>query len=379
MNDKFDKPDKFEDAWNHPDIWNRRRWRESIIKELNKMLKHKVWERCNSRDIPNGQRPIKYKWVFEIKRNGVYRSRLVACGYSQIPGIDFTESHAPVVNDVTCRLLYTTQMVYKHVAKTVDIETAFLHGVLRDELYMATPKGMNYGKHECCKLIKAIYGTVQAAATFFKTVTKSFKEIGFEPSRIDPCLFMRGEGKDIVYMALYVDDLYIIGNLENVDKAIGDVQSKYKLKLGEGTSDYLSCEVKFNKDMTKAWIGQPPQIKKLKQSYGSLTKGVRLCATPGTPNLVIVRPEDHDKTRLNDEDQKVYRSCVGMLLYLVKYSRPDITNAVRELTKCMDKANKAAYKECTRVLKYVIETEDYGLLTFALCATSLSCFLSCAF
>ena len=57
----------------------------------------------------------------------------------------------------------------------------------------------------------------------------------------------------------------------------------------------------------------------------------------------------------------LYHSGVGMLLYLVKHSRPDISNVVRELTKCMDKANKAALKELFRAIKFVIDTEMYGL------------------
>jgi hypothetical protein len=49
---------------------------------------------------------------------------------------------------------------------------------------------------------------------------------------------------------------------------------------------------------------------------------------------------------------------VGMLLYLIKYSRPDIANVVRELSKCMDEANLAAYKEMLRVIKFVLDTKE---------------------
>jgi len=59
--------------------------------------------------------------------------------------------------------------------------------------------------------------------------------------------------------------------------------------------------------------------------------------------------------------QSEYMSGVGMLLYLVKYSRPDIANAVRELTKCMDGATPAAYKEMLRLVKFVLCTKTWGL------------------
>ena len=61
------------------------------------------------------------------------------------------------------------------------------------------------------------------------------------------------------------------------------------------------------------------------------------------------------------EDQTLYRSGIGMLLYLVKHSRPDIANVVRELSKVMDGATPAAIKEMKRVIKFVLDTRHYGL------------------
>ena len=52
-----------------------------------------------------------HKWVFEIKQNGVFRARLVACGYSQIPGQDFGDIYSPVVNDVTVCLLIVMPLI----------------------------------------------------------------------------------------------------------------------------------------------------------------------------------------------------------------------------------------------------------------------------
>jgi hypothetical protein len=65
------------------------------------MDKQQVWEIIKKEDIPEDRRTIKCKWIFKIKRNGTFRARLVACGNSQIPGIDFNESFAPEINDVS--------------------------------------------------------------------------------------------------------------------------------------------------------------------------------------------------------------------------------------------------------------------------------------
>ena len=79
--------------------------------------------------------------------------------------------------------------------------------------------------------------------------------------------------------------------------------------------------------------------------------------TPGTPGYNIVRPAMGD-VHLNEEDQKIYRSGVGTLLQFIKHSRPDISNTVRELSKCMDEATPAAFKEMVRLIKFVFDTKD---------------------
>merc|ERR1712139_32645 len=76
------------------------------------------------------------------------------------------------------------------------------------------------------------------------------------------------------------------------------------------------------------------------------------------------RDKDGTGKKISAEDQKLYRSGVGMLLYLVKHSRPDIANPVRELSKVLDGASPAAFKEMKRVIRYVIDTEDWALKIF---------------
>jgi Reverse transcriptase (RNA-dependent DNA polymerase) len=104
------------------------KWRHAISKEFEEIKSEGVWEKFKKSEIPNGRNCIKNKWIFKAKRNGIFRARLVACGYSQIPGMDFQESYAPVINDVTFRILLVTMLTWNLIGKVIDIETAFLHG-----------------------------------------------------------------------------------------------------------------------------------------------------------------------------------------------------------------------------------------------------------
>ena len=120
----------------------------------------------------------------------------------------------------------------------------------------------------------------------------------------------------------------------------------------------MSCEIKIDRQHKRGWIHQPHLIKKLNDRFGDMVKETLSQKTPGLPNHVIVREMSE---KVSERDQKIYRSGVGMLLYLVKHSRPDIANAVRELTKVMDGATPAAFKEMKRTINYVLNTKNYAL------------------
>ena len=320
------KPTTFQEAYNHKDPEMKKRWRMAIKKEFSDMIKRGVWRNYKKKDIPSGRRLVKNKWVFEVKRSGLFRARLVACGYSQIPGVDFTESYAPVINDVTWRILLVIKMLWKLKARLIDIETAFLYGDLDEEIYMESPEGLEHENDDCVKVEKSIYGLVQSARQYFTKFTKSLREIGFVGGNADPCLMMRKDKHGVVYIAIYVDDCLLVGDEEAIDCAITDIKRiGFILKEENEMDDYLSCQIRFNEDETTAMISQPHLIKKMEKKFEKYMKDMREYKTPGSQGITILRnPEE----TVSGEKHALYRSGTGMLLYLVKHSRPDIANAV---------------------------------------------------
>ena len=138
---------------------------------------------CERNDHPNDHRLVGCRWVFKVKRNVVYHARLVAKGFSQIPGMDFTDNYSPVVNDVTFRAEVARMIIENLKGKVVDIDNAFLNGDLEHEIYMKIPEG--YGevinprvdKEDGLILQKALYGFAQAAKQFWKKLwTRCKKE-----------------------------------------------------------------------------------------------------------------------------------------------------------------------------------------------------------
>jgi hypothetical protein len=130
----------------------------------------------------------------------------------------------------------------------------------------------------------------------------------------------------------------------------------FGLKIEDNLTYYLSCKIQINQATKTTYVMQPHLnlIKCLSDKFGEEVEDLCNYGTPGTPRFLIVRPDDADK--VDAAMQSKYRSRVGMLLHLIKYLRPDLANMERELSKCMDGASLAAYKEMQRVIKFVLDT-----------------------
>ena len=175
-----DEPQSFQEAWWDPDLISREKWREAICLEFKKMLDMGVWILVQRNDCPNDCRLVGYRWVFKVKRNGVYHARLV--------------NYSPVVNDVTFIVVVARMIIENMKGKVVDIDNAFLNGDLEHEIYMKIPEGYDevinprVDKEDCLILQKAIYGLVQAARQFWKKIVDKMQEGGFKLSEADPCM-----------------------------------------------------------------------------------------------------------------------------------------------------------------------------------------------
>ena len=193
-----------------------------------------VWRHVKRKDRPNDCRLVGCRWVFKVKRNGVYHARLVAKGFSQIPGMNFTDDYSPVVNDVTFRVVVARMLIENLKGKVVDIENAFLNGDLEYEIYMKIPEGydevinQDVDKEDCLILQKAIYGLVQAARQFWKKIVDKMQGGGFQLSEADPRMLYKEDEKGICIIIIYIDDMLIIGKEEAIDAAIKVLQVIFK-------------------------------------------------------------------------------------------------------------------------------------------------------
>lgn len=363
--DKF--PKTFTEAMKRSD---KHKWKEAFWLEFENIEDKEVWQLYEKKRLPAGRKIIGNRWVNVIKPDGRYRSRTVAKGFSQIPGKDHQENHAPVIHDTTLHMVLCFKLYYKLHKKQFDVETAFLYGELEEELYMEFPEGYEEylfekgarfeSKRYCLLLKKALYGLVQAARQWWKKITEVLNSIGFVSSKADPCLFVKaGKGKEPpAFIVLYVDDGGIIGTPEVIDEVMKLLSKVFKIKDLGDMKTFVACDI--IDDGNTIWLQQSKLINHLKESFMKEIESMKSYQTPAGPKTIVMRPIEGDPV-ISAEAQSKYRSGVGMLLYLIKHSRPDLANAIRELTKVLDGATQAHYKAMLRVIKYVIDTEFHGL------------------
>ena len=273
-NDDYDNPMNFKDAWDHPVEEDKEKWRAAIRKEFQDMIKNKVWKKYRKENVPSNRRIIGHKWVFKVKGNGVFRARLCAIGYSQVAGVDFTDNFAPVINDVTFRILMVLKLIKNWVSDIIDVETAFLNGNLDEEIYMSLPEGLSFIKdfedlndeEDCVLLVKSLYGLVQAARQFYKKLVEVLvNELSFEKCLAEPCLLMKKSDLGIVIFCLYVDDILCIGNREAVNDAKFEIKKFFKITDEGDMKEYVGCSVQHFE--RKLIMHQPELIKKIRKFF----------------------------------------------------------------------------------------------------------------
>ena len=230
--------------------------------------------------------------MLKIKRDGTYRARLIALGYSQIPGIDYTDNFAPVAHDVSFRIALARMMVEKLDSLVMDVETAFLYGDIEEEIFIKSPVGMEEidpgsVPEDCYQWKTGIYGLFQAARQFWRKFVDTIRKepFGFTVSPADPCMLFKENNLGICIIIMYVADMLIIGKKEKIQEFATKIQKEISDKIQHNVVDYLGCEFHMNKEKTKGWLGQPSIVLTLEQKFGERAMKERLSLTPWDPKI----------------------------------------------------------------------------------------------
>ncbi|GBP34018.1 Retrovirus-related Pol polyprotein from transposon TNT 1-94 [Eumeta japonica] len=215
-------------------------WLEAIKDELQCFDDNNAWELTEA--PKDSISPIlKCKWVlckkYDSESRVRFRARLVAKGFLQKQGVDYTETFSPVVRHTTLRLLFSLSVQLDLYVTHLDVKTAFLNGNLEENIYMQKPECFDSSDNskKVLKLNKAIYGLKQASRALNKEVDSCLIENGYKKSKLEPYMYTKNFENIVTIVALYVDDVFIFSNDKKESDSLKEILSnEFQIKdLGQ--------------------------------------------------------------------------------------------------------------------------------------------------
>lgn len=286
-------------------------WVGAMKKELAALEANDTWDVTL---LPSGHKAISSKWVYKIKHNpdGTierYKVRLVIKGFHQKEGLDYKHTFAPVAKIATVRVIVAIATAKGWPLLQLDINNAFLHGYIDEDIYMKPPEGYHKAKEgQVCKLKRSLYSLKQASRQWNQELSKFLLELGYIQSKHDYSMFVKIQGDDFTVLLVYVDDVLITGNcLQEIQSTKLALHDKFTVKDLGITKYFLGIELCHTSQGTH--LNQRKYILDLLQDTG--VTAVKPAPFPLPQNL---------KLSLNKgeclSNPESYRRLVRRLLYL---------------------------------------------------------------
>ncbi|GJU49406.1 putative RNA-directed DNA polymerase [Tanacetum coccineum] len=238
----------------------------------------------------------------------------------------------------------------------LDIQNAFLHENLKEQVYMKQPQGFidPQQPNHVCFLHMSLYGLKQAPRAFwFKRLSKALFDLGFKGSKTDPSLFIYSRGDTLLYILVYVDDIIVTGNNKGtIDNIICQLGSAFALKDLGPLNYFLGIEIVPH--VSGILLSQKKYILELLQSAG-----LSNCNPVSSPMVTSSSLSLDDSTAFSNPVK--YRQVVGSLQY-VTLSRPDIAFAVNKVCQYMHAPTENHWSAVKRILRYLHGTVEHGML-----------------
>lgn len=345
-------PSTFEEASKHEG------WMAAMRDEMESIQKNQTWYLTA---LPEGKKAIGLKWIYKTKLNPDgselrKKARIVAKGFAQQEGIDFTEVFSPVARMETVRVFMAVGAQRNWQIFQLDVKTAFLNGDISEDVYVSQPEGyIVKGKEQLVyKLRKALYGLRQAPRAWYGRIDQEFIQMGFTRSINEPTVYTKFRGNsEILILCIYVDDILYMGSSVEMLSEFKEKMSRTFEMTDLGCLRYfLGLEVVQSNE--GLFVSQQKYAEDLLKKTGMLN--CRKFSTPMNANEKLSLEDSSGKT-----DPVRYRKVVGSLFYLT-HTRPDLVFAVGIVSRFMQSPSLHHFGTVKRILHYVAGTIGHGLM-----------------
>ena len=299
---------------------------------------------------------IPCRYVFQLKKDKP-KVRIVAKGYKQQWGVNYSETYSPVISLTALRCFLSLVAHMDLECDAVDVITAFLNGELEDTGYMDIPEGFSDSSTagKVYILHKALYGLKQAPRQWYAKINSFLvDELNFRNCSYEPCLSIRYMEDDVMLIVLYVDDLVIAGNeCKNVDDVKAEFSRRYKMKDLGPANEFLGIQIYRHRACHSLHISQASYMSKILSRFKM--ENAKGCLTP------MVKDPNYSPNINGSPSVFPYREAVGCLVYLMSYTRPDIAYAVCKLARFCESPSAEHQIALKRILRYIKATISKGI------------------
>ena len=292
---------------------------------------------------------------------------MVARGFTQEEGVDFTETYAPVMKFETFRILIALALNLGLNISSYDVVAAYLYSEIDQEVYMTQPENYQVGD-SVLRLKKGLYGLRQSAKLWNDDLKKKLLEFGCIQSINDPGLYIYVMNNSFCWILVYVDDIIVFsnsatlrGNLEQHLKRYYDITHSEKL------TSLLGIRVEIRSD--NVLLYQRHYIEQISQKFGQ-TNSKR--ATTPIDTGIMLTPSG------KSEQSYPYRSIIGSLMFPARMFRPDISYAVGYLARFSDKYSSVHWNQAKKVVRYLESTKNCSMV-YRKSSLKITCYVDASF
>lgn len=267
---------------------------------------------------------VKYKSDNSLER---FKARLVARGFSQVQGEDYSDTFAPTVRMDTLRIFLAIMATQDLVCHHLDIKNAFTESLLKERIFLSPPMGVPVRDGYALRVHRSLYGLKQSARDWNQLLKGHLVTIGFKQSLSDPCLFTLPDRN--LMILVYVDDILVAApKATDVNWFYEKLSERFRTKNLGAVDKILGIRITRDRKNRTVYLDQEQYLESVLTRFG-IPKAAHKRRSVLVQDWNDLRPTSPEDDRVN---VTLYQQIIGSLMYAMVHTRPDIAFALGKLS-----------------------------------------------